>query len=118
MQTQLDEWFSTVAHDRIHATLKAKPVDLFTADRSAMRPLPPYPPVFGVRPAVRLPRNYDITVDTNQCSLDPAFIDRLVIVRTTLDEVTVTGPAGEPAAAHIRSWGQHQSRKEYLGERP
>ena len=107
VQTQLDEWFATVANERIHATLKAKPADLFTADKTAMRPLPPYPPVFGVRPAVRLPRNYYITVDTNHYSVDPAFIDRLVIVRTTLDEVTVTGPAGEPAAKHIRSWGQH-----------
>ena len=67
-----------------------------------------YPPVFGVRPAVRLPRNYYVTVDTNQYSVDPTFIDRLVTVRSTLDEIAVTGPHGEPAAVHPRHWGQHK----------
>lgn len=108
VQTQLDEWFTTIANVRVHATLKAKPAELFIADKQAMRPLPPFPPVIGVRPAVRLPRNYYITVDTNQYSVDPAFIDRLVTVRSTLDEITVTGPSGETAAVHPRSWGQYK----------
>ena len=107
VQAQLDEWFTTIANARVHTTLKATPADLFAADQRAMRPLPPYPPVFGVRPAVRLPRNYYVTVDTNQYSVDPTFIDRLVTVRSTLDEIAVTGPHGEPAAVHPRHWGQH-----------
>ena len=107
VQDQLDEWFSTVANTRTHATLKTRPIDLFRTDQQSMRPLPPYAPTIGIRPAVRLPRNYYITVDTNQYSVDPAFIDRLVTVRTCLEEITVTGPSGEIAACHRRYWGKH-----------
>lgn len=106
VQDQLDEWFSTVANTRTHATLKTRPIDLFHTDQQSMRPLPPYTPTIGIRPAVRLPRNYYITVDTNQYSVDPTFIDRLVTVRTCLEE-TVTGPSGEIAACHRRYWGKH-----------
>lgn len=109
VQAQLDDWFHTVANTRVHATLKARPVDMFTAERQAMRPLPPFAPTIGIRPAVRLPRNYYVTVDTNHYSVDPAYIDRLVVVRTSLDDITVIGPTGEVAAHHRRCWAQHQT---------
>lgn len=108
VQTQLDDWFATVANVRMHSTLHARPIDLFDTDRQAMRPLPPYAPTIGSRPAVRLPRNYYITVDTNQYSVDPAFIDRFVTVHVGLDDIIVTGPSGELAARHRRFWGKHE----------
>ena len=71
VQTQLDDWFTTVANVRTHAVLKTSPAEAFTTDRAGMRPLPPYTPTFGTRPAVRLPRNYYVTVDTNHYSSTP-----------------------------------------------
>ena len=106
VQTQLDDWFTTVANVRTHAVLKTSPAEAFTTDRAGMRPLPPYTPTFGTRPAVRLPRNYYVTVDTNHYSVDPAYVDRLVTVHTTLHHVTVTGPGGETIATHQRIWAK------------
>jgi len=106
VQTQLDDWFTTVANVRTHAVLKTSPAEAFTTDRAGMRPLPPFTPTFGTRPAVRLPRNYYITVDTNHYSVDPAYVDRLVTVHTTLHQVIVNGPGGEAIATHQRIWAK------------
>ena len=77
-------------------TIKAAPVDLLEADRAAMLPLPPVPLHLGWRNRIRLGRDYYVRLDTNDYSVDPTVIGRMVDVTADLDRVRVRarGPAG------------------------
>ncbi|WP_437177637.1 Mu transposase domain-containing protein [Corynebacterium stercoris] len=57
-------------------------------------------------PRCGCPATTFVTVDTNHYSVDPAYVDRLVTVHTTLHHVTVTGPGGETIATHQRIWAK------------
>ena len=102
---------------RVVRTIKARPVDLLEADRAAMLPLPPVPPHLGWRNRVRLGRDYYVRVDTNDYSVDPTAIGRMVDVtrrpgpgpgpRSTGGSSPTTpgsGPAGMTVTdpAHVR----------------
>lgn len=95
MLTQLDEWFTTIANERIHATVKAKPAHLFTADRSAMRPPSPYPPVFGVRPAVRLPRKAGETLKPGAVMDAAGDVGHVCAAKSTRGFSVSVGSVGE-----------------------
>ena len=70
-------------------TIKAAPVDLIDADRAAMLPLPPIPLHLGWRNKIRLGRDYYVRLDTNDYSVDPTVIGRMVDVAADLDRVRV-----------------------------
>ena len=76
-------------------TIKAAPVDLLEADRAAMLPLPPVPLHLGWRNQIRLGRDYYVRLDTNDYSVDPTVIGRMVDVAADLERVRVRarGPA-------------------------
>ena len=80
---------------RVVRTIKARPVDLLDADRAAMLPLPPVPPLVGWSNRVRLGRDYYVRVDAIDYSVDPAAIGRLVDVTADLDRVA--GPTRRAA---------------------
>ena len=91
---------------RVVRTIKAAPVDLLDADRAAMLPLPPIPLHLGWRNQIRLGRDYYVRLDTNDYSVDPTVIGRMVDVTADLDRVRVratgasspTTPASGPGA--------------------
>ena len=101
---QLTEWLEK-ANGRLVRTLKARPVDLVDADRQAMLALPPVPPVVGWSTEIRLGRDYYVRVDTNDYSVDPAQIGRLVAVHADLDRVTVRVER-RVVADHARLWAR------------
>ena len=74
---------------RVVRTIKARPIDLVDADRAAMLALPPVPLHLGWRNQIRLGRDYYVRVDTNDYSVDPTAIGRLVDVTADLDRVRV-----------------------------
>ena len=86
---QLTDWL-TVANTRHVRRIDARPVDVIEADRAAMTPLPPIPPVVGIRERVRLGRDYYVRVASNDYSVDPRFIGRFVDVHADLEQVTIT----------------------------
>ena len=90
---QFVDWL-TKANTRVVRTIKARPVDLLVADRAAMLPLPPVPPVVGWVNRVRLGRDYYVRVDSNDYSVDPAVIGRFVDVSADLARVEVSTPGG------------------------
>jgi hypothetical protein len=57
---------------------------------------------------VRLPRDHYVRIDTNDYSVDPRAIGRLVEVRVDLQELTVTC-GGTEVARHRRFYGKHRS---------
>jgi hypothetical protein len=101
---QFGDWL-TRANARVVRTTKAAPVDLIDADRAAMLPLPPIPLHLGWRNRIRLGRDYYVRLDTNDYSVDPTVIGRLVDVAADLDRVRVRAE-GRIVAEHPRSWAR------------
>jgi transposase len=100
--TQLEAWLPR-ANARTVRALAARPVDLVVADRAAMLQLPPVTPSVGARWVTRLGRDYYVRAATNDYSVDPAVIGRLVEVTSDLERVRVTCE-GQVVADHVRSW--------------
>lgn len=100
--TQLAGWLDGANHRR-HATLKARPIDLWGDDQAAMVGLPPVDPVVGMRGQVRLGRDYYLRVASNDYSVDPGLIGRMVSWEASLDQVVVSH-AGNTVTTHPRSW--------------
>lgn len=103
--TQLSDWLVR-ANQRKIRSLGGRPVDVLDRDLAAMTGLPPRPPVTGLQNRVRLSRDYYVRLDSNDYSVDPRVIGRLVDVTATLDRVIVVCD-GRTVADHARSWATH-----------
>jgi hypothetical protein len=101
---QFTDWLQ-IANARTVRTLKASPEQRIDADRAAMLPLPPVPLHLGWRNRVRLGRDYYVRVDTNDYSVDPRAVGRLVDVSADLDRVRVRAD-GRLVAEHARVWAR------------
>ncbi|MGO2745336.1 IS21 family transposase [Microbacterium sp.] len=101
---QFTDWLE-LANARAVRTLKASPVQRIDTDRAAMLPLPPVPLHLGWRNRVRLGRDYYVRVDTNDYSVDPRAVGRLVDVSADLDRVRVRTD-GRLVAEHARVWAR------------
>lgn len=104
---QFTDWLER-ANRRTVRTLNARPIDLVDADRAAMLPLPPVPPTVGWASRIRLGRDYYVRVDTNDYSVDPTVIGRLVTVTADLARVRVRAD-GRLVADHARVWARHMT---------
>jgi hypothetical protein len=102
--TQFTDWLG-IANTRVVRTLKAAPVDLLDADKAAMLPLPPVPLHLGWRNRIRLGRDYYVRIDSNDYSVDPAVIGRMVDIHADLDRVRVRC-GGRLVADHARVWSR------------
>ena len=102
--SQFAEWLVR-ANARVVRTIKARPIDLLDADRAKMLPLPPVPLHLGWRGRVRLGRDYYVRLDTNDYSVDPAAIGRMVDVSADLSRVRVRFD-GRLMADHARVWAR------------
>ena len=70
-----------------------------------MLPLPPIPLHLGWRNKIRLGRDYYVRLDTNDYSVDPTAIGRMVDVAADLDRVRVRCE-GRIVAEHARVWAR------------
>ena len=102
--TQFTGWLTT-ANTRVVRTIKAAPTDRLGADRAAMLPLPPIPLHLGWRNRIRLGRDYYVRIDTNDYSVDPSAIGRIVEVSADLARVRVRLD-GRVVADHDRVWAR------------
>ena len=101
---QLADWLDR-ANRRIVRTTGAAPVDRLEVDRAAMLPLPPIPLHLGWRNSIRLGRDYYVRLDTNDYSVDPTVIGRMVDVSADLERVRVRAD-GRIVADHARVWAR------------
>jgi transposase len=104
---QFRDWL-TRANTRIVRTIGASPLDRLDADRGAMLALPPVVLHLGWRNRVRLGRDYYVRLDTNDYSVDPNVIGRIVDVTADLDRVRVRTD-GRVVADHPRIWARGQT---------
>jgi hypothetical protein len=103
--TQLELWLPKANH-RWSRGRGGRPSELIVTDRRQMRPLPPVAPDAVFTATVRLPRDYYVRVFSNDYSVEPAVIGRIVQVSAGLDTVTVTCD-GAVVASHRRAWAKH-----------
>ena len=96
------------ANSRVVRAINARPVDRLEADRAAMLALPPLVLHLGWRNRVRLGRDYYVRLDTNDYSVDPSVIGRIVEVSGDLDRVKVRTD-GRLVADHARRWARGQT---------
>jgi transposase len=101
---QFADWL-TRANARVVRTTKAAPIALVETDRAAMLPLPPIPLHLGWRNKIRLGRDYYVRLDTNDYSVDPSLIGRMVDVAADLERVRVRCE-GRIVAEHSRVWAR------------
>ena len=101
---QFADWL-TRANARVVRTIKASPLSRLDADLAAMLPLPPIPLHLGWRNKIRLGRDYYVRLDTNDYSVDPRVIGRMVDVAADLDRVRVR-TEGRLVAEHARVWAR------------
>lgn len=104
---QFGDWLAR-ANTRVVRTIGAAPVDRLEADRAAMLALPPLVLHLGWRNRVRLGRDYYVRLDTNDYSVDPSAIGRVVEVSGDLERVKVRAD-GRVVADHARSWARGQT---------
>ena len=102
--TQFADWL-VKANARVVRTIGAAPVDRLGVDRAAMLALPPIPLHLGWRNRIRLGRDYYVRLDTNDYSVDPSVIGRLVDVTADLERVKVRAN-GRIVADHPRVWAR------------
>lgn len=105
--TQFSDWLQ-MANSRVVRTIGAKPVDLVDADRAAMVGLPPAVLQLGWHHRVRLGRDYYVRLDSNDYSVDPSVIGRMVDVRADLDQVRIKAD-GRLVGEHSRVWARHRT---------
>ena len=101
---QLQAWLVSANH-RLPRALGQRPVDAILADRAAMGALPPVSPVTSRINTVRLARDYYVRAGSNDYSVDPRFIGRMVHVHMNLSHVWVITD-GIEVARHLRFWGK------------
>lgn len=104
---QLQEWLGHQANTRHHRRIECRPADRIVTDLAAMVALPPIAPV-GRRTSTRLARDHYVRIASNDYSVHPSVIGRLVEVAADPDQVTVTC-GGRLVARHERCWAIHQT---------
>ncbi len=101
---QFTEWLGR-ANSRTVRTLGQAPMQRLELDLAAMLALPPIPLHLGWRNRIRLGRDYYVRLDTNDYSVDPVAIGRLVDVSADLERVKVRSD-GRLLADHPRMWAR------------
>ena len=107
-QRQLDGWFSERANVRFHRGIRARPIDRLAEEqlRAFAKPLPD----FDRRLVLRVPPQPYARVDTNDNSLDPAFVGRRVELRVSQTEVcAIALDTGLIVASHERSFARYRT---------
>jgi transposase len=104
---QLTTWL-VLANGRLHRALGCRPDQRWAADRDAMLTLPPVVPALGWRTRARLPRDHYVRVGSNDYSVDPVAVGRVVEVVADLEHVTVRMGA-RVVAVHERCWARWQT---------
>src|SRR5699024_6468897 len=95
------------ANQRKIRSLGDRPANVLDQDLAAMTTLPPHPPSTGFSWQIRLGRDYYVRFDTNDYSVDPMMIGRLVQVTATVDRVIAVCD-GMVVADHARCWAHQQ----------
>ena len=107
LNRQLEGWLNTVANVRVHGTTKARPVDRFAEEQTALRPCAAVP-VYDVRPIEyrRVPEDCHLSYHGVHYSVHPDAVGQTVVVRPEGDRVG----AAFTVYLHEREVAHHRRR--------
>jgi transposase len=101
-------WLDTVANVRVHRETRQQPAGLFaTAERPALRPLPPVPGDISVARTVRVTNRCRVVLDTNRYSVPHLYASRQLTLHAFPDRLCLYH-AHNLVATHPRSYERHR----------
>ncbi|MDP9255021.1 MAG: IS21 family transposase [Actinomycetota bacterium] len=109
-QAQLDAWVDERANQRLHRTLRQRPIELLGEEQAAMAPLPLLEPNLERRATERVGQDPYLRFDTCDYSLDPRLVGQRIEMRISQTRILAVSLAtGEIAADHRRSYAKHRT---------
>jgi transposase len=101
------QWLDAVANVRVHGTTKRKPVELFQAERAALRSLPPRPYDVAVCRSVRANSQFRVALDTNTYSVPAEYAGASLTLKLYPDHLCLYHQ-DKLIARHVRCYDRHQ----------
>lgn len=110
----LARWLDEVANVRVHGTTRRRPVDLFAAERAALRALPTKPYELTVWADALVHRDSHVAFDGRLYSVPWRLIGQRVAVRATSRDVTIYADDERVATHPRRGDGPRSTNDEHL----
>jgi O-antigen/teichoic acid export membrane protein len=104
---QLRDWLAT-HNGQCHPRLSYAPAELIVTDRKAMLPLPSVAPATGWRLQTRIENRPFVFFDTNEYSVPPNLMGRVVELIADLERVRILCD-GKLIVEHDRTWARWQT---------
>jgi transposase len=101
------QWLDTVANVRIHGSTKRQPVELFSAEKPQLKPLPAQPYDVGVIRPGRANSQFRVTVDTNTYSVPAEYAGAALTLKLYADHLCLYHQ-DKLIARHVRCYDRHQ----------
>jgi len=101
------EWLDTVANVRVHGATRKKPVELFKAERPAMRPLPERPYDVSTPRPTRATNRFRVVLDTNRYSVPAEYAGQRLRLKAYPERICIYHNA-KLIAQHPRSYDRNQ----------
>jgi transposase len=101
-------WLGTIANVRDHKETRKQPVELFTtAEKPALRPLPPVPADISVARTVRVTNRCRVVLDTNRYSVPSRYASQQLTLHAFPDRLCLYH-AHQLVASHPRCYERHR----------
>ena len=100
-------WMENTANARTHGVTKKRPVDLFKAEKDAMKALPLFPYDCCVPHSVRVNSQYRVVFESNRYSVPPDLVRRRLDMKVYPDKLLFM-ENDKLVAEHARSYEKHQ----------
>jgi transposase len=108
LRAHLDWWMREVADVRVHGTTGERPIDRFSVEAAALKPVNGRPPFQQNRDLVRrVHGDLCIELDSNAYSVPWRYIGQEVSVLVRQQEIIISH-AGAEIARHARLWGRKE----------
>jgi transposase len=100
-------WLEQIANVRIHGRTRRRPVDLFVAEKSMLKPLPPHAYDCATIDSAPVDRQFRVRVDGNRYSVPAAYTGRKLLLKLYPERICLYD--GEKLVAeHLRSYDRAQ----------
>jgi len=96
-------WLEQTANVRIHGRTRRRPVDMFVAERSLLKPLPPHPYDCATIQTVLVNSQFRVRVDGNRYSAPVAYAGRKLLLKLYPERLTLYD-GQKLVAEHLRSY--------------
>lgn len=100
-------WLEQTANVRIHGRTRRRPVDLFVAEKSILKPLPPHPYDCATINTVLINSQFRVRVDGNRYSTPDAYAGGKLLLKLYPERLVLYN-ADKLVAEHLRSYNRGQ----------